>query len=175
VMGHEIQSCGIGYGSNEDDARSKAFDSAKNEFDRICKASSECAGKSVTVTPQRTSCDLDKSKKFKCYRMIVFTTGAPIEPGSAAAKAADAEADKHNKVLLHVGLTRAQVKVLLGQPDTIMPRYDLDGPDAGVMISDYTYDYKFFCKDSGFCGVRFNRHGKVSGWSDFDSYYTTDP
>lgn len=65
-----IKACGMGVAKDEDEARGKAFDSAKREYERICTINSTCMNK-VTAIPKRTTCD-ESSKGITCYRMIEF-------------------------------------------------------------------------------------------------------
>lgn len=69
--GDIIKTCGVGEGKTESDARLMAFDSAYNEFKRVCDASEDCNVSSVGVIPKRNSCEKTKDN-YKCYRMIVY-------------------------------------------------------------------------------------------------------
>ena len=70
--GNEVQSCGVGIAATEDQARIKAFDNARIEFNRICQASDDCRGHQVSVKPRRTSCAAN-DQGIKCYRLLEFT------------------------------------------------------------------------------------------------------
>lgn len=88
ARGNQVFSCGIGYGRDEDAARTKAFESAKSEFNRLCEISSNCRGRTVSVDPKRTTCD-GENGKYKCYRLIVFTIGDEMsKPTQASANIA---------------------------------------------------------------------------------------
>jgi len=66
-----LQSCGIGYGDNENSARLDAFNNARKEFDNICNSNTSCANNVVNIDPQRTSCD-KKDGKVICHRLIYY-------------------------------------------------------------------------------------------------------
>lgn len=71
TQGQQIFACGVGHGEDEDQARAKAFDSAKAEFRRLCDVSTACKGLAVKVEPKRTTCE-EGSQGWKCYRLLVF-------------------------------------------------------------------------------------------------------
>jgi hypothetical protein len=73
--GQSIHSCGIGEGSDEDAARTQAFEHAKAEFDRICGSDAFCYKTAYTVQPKRTTCD-EVAGGYRCFRMIVFNLQA---------------------------------------------------------------------------------------------------
>jgi len=66
-----LQSCGIGYGSDENAARLDAFNNARKEFENICNGDTNCANNIVNVDPQRTSCD-KKDDSFVCHRLFYY-------------------------------------------------------------------------------------------------------
>lgn len=74
VQGDKVLACGVGHGADEDRARAKAFISSQAEFNRLCNASTNCKGKTVSIEPKRTTCDQEGSQ-WKCYRLLVFTVG----------------------------------------------------------------------------------------------------
>ncbi len=82
--GDSILSCGVGLGKNEADARSSAFNNAKAEFDRVCQISADCAGRTFTVDPRRTSCEQGGNRGIKCYRLVVFNLGGPRQTKKAS-------------------------------------------------------------------------------------------
>lgn len=71
--------CGVGTFSTEGDARVKALDSAMNEFNVLCKMSSDCRNHRFNVEPKRSTCFENKSRnissfeKFTCHRLFIFT------------------------------------------------------------------------------------------------------
>lgn len=71
-MGNIIRACGVGEGGDENEARTKAFENAKNEFSNICSNSDDCKNHRITISPQRTACET-RGKSHKCYRLIEFT------------------------------------------------------------------------------------------------------
>lgn len=74
IQGASILACGIGNAATEDEARIKAFDAAKAEFNRICQASDDCIVRPVTIEPMRTTCD-KVNGSFQCNRMVGFALG----------------------------------------------------------------------------------------------------
>lgn len=70
--GAVIWSCGMGQAFDEGGARSAALRDAFHEQQMICQASSDCANKPRTVTPQRTSCKQNlKNNLWTCHRLII--------------------------------------------------------------------------------------------------------
>ena len=69
-----IQACGVASGRDENEARSRAFDNAKAEFDKVCNASDSCRGHIIDADPKRTTCEPQK-EGFKCYRAVEFQIG----------------------------------------------------------------------------------------------------
>lgn len=69
--GNLIQSCGSGQSPDEDEARTQAFQHAKDEFNRLCEMDSSCKNHAVIVNPKRTTCE-EKDHAYHCYRMIEF-------------------------------------------------------------------------------------------------------
>jgi hypothetical protein len=78
-FGNVFRSCGVGEGADENAARRAAFENAKKEFGSICAISSDCRGRAIHVQPERTSCAKGTSAGYKCYRLIVFSVGDPVE------------------------------------------------------------------------------------------------
>ena len=66
-----LQSCGIGYGANENDARLDAFNNARKEFDNICNKDTSCSNNVVNIEPMRTSCDKE-GDRVVCHRLIYY-------------------------------------------------------------------------------------------------------
>ena len=71
--GTTLWSCGIGDGVDEGQAREHALSAAFREFHMICDNSADCAGRSVVVNPQRTSCTHDARGFWTCTRLLVST------------------------------------------------------------------------------------------------------
>lgn len=69
--GTSIHSCGVGVAEDESEARSKAFDSAKLEFTKVCDASDDCKNHKTHADPQRNDCT-KKDGIYRCYRMVIF-------------------------------------------------------------------------------------------------------
>jgi hypothetical protein len=115
-----IEACGIGISAQENEARLKAFDSALAEFKKVCENSSDCKGRSYTLTPERTSCD-ESNGKYKCYRMIVFTIGDADQnqspgPGSAP----------ENEDHLFRGMTEKDLLTRFGSPKSTTQKGEPD-------------------------------------------------
>lgn len=87
VDGNNIFACGVGEAPNEDQARSKAFESAKREFTQLCDASTSCKGRAVSVEPRRTTCEM-VGRVMKCHRMLVFIVGKEMAKTVEARKEA---------------------------------------------------------------------------------------
>ncbi len=69
--GITLQSCGIGYGEDENAARLDAFNNAKKEFENVCNEDSSCSNNIVNIDPQRTTCD-KAAKGFVCHRLVYY-------------------------------------------------------------------------------------------------------
>ena len=82
--GNVIKSCGVGNGSDENAARAAAFENAKKEFGSVCTLSTDCRGRAISVTPERTTCEKEGAG-YKCYRLIVFTIGNTVDDGATLA------------------------------------------------------------------------------------------
>lgn len=77
VIENQVHACGTAEAATEDEARAKAFDSAKEEYEKICDTSEACRGHEVAIDPRRTTCDSVKGK-WKCFRLIVFDIKSKI-------------------------------------------------------------------------------------------------
>lgn len=150
-----VVSCGIGTGGSEDDARAKAFESAKAEFDRVCNASSDCIYHEVKAIPKRTDCSY-KDNQYVCYRLVDFTIGQAKmingQPIQATAK-------------IRVGMTAKQVIAALGSPNRVN-NFDLDSS-----VKMWSFDNKNFCDSQGFCVVDI-QNGKVVEYRHFRPEFT---
>jgi hypothetical protein len=71
--GNTIKACGVSTRDTEEDARLEAVRNAKREFDELCSASSDCAGRAVNLEPLRNVCRKESSGKFTCFRGIKYT------------------------------------------------------------------------------------------------------
>lgn len=72
--GNVINACGVGVGSDENEARTQAFENAKLEYKQLCEGSDDCRYHFVNIKPKRTECS-STSQGFKCYRMLAFEIG----------------------------------------------------------------------------------------------------
>lgn len=70
-LGSTIETCGVGTGLDENQARVNAFENAKLEYSLVCNESSDCKDHKVTVTPKRTSCE-KSLHGFTCWRMLAY-------------------------------------------------------------------------------------------------------
>lgn len=107
-----VLACGIGIASDENEARLQAFDNAKLEFDKLCKASDDCQGRPVSIEPKRTTCEQDSDQIFKCYRLLAFTITKPQVQKDPVT----------GKVLTKVtkGITKQELLVILGTPSGVI-------------------------------------------------------
>jgi hypothetical protein len=74
-----INSCGIGMGKDENEARTNALDNAQKEFLKVCGLSDDCKNHKISASPERTTCE-KSDRTYKCYRLIVFSIGPLAEP-----------------------------------------------------------------------------------------------
>lgn len=70
--GDVINACGVGEGSNENEARSSARNAAFEELDSVCSRTPDCANFDYVITPLRTDCE-KTATGYKCYRGIEAT------------------------------------------------------------------------------------------------------
>lgn len=80
VEGSRILACGVGEAATESGARARAFDSAREEFARLCGPGTVCEEQKHVIEPKRTTCAAS-SEGWKCYRLLVYR----LATGSAAA------------------------------------------------------------------------------------------
>lgn len=104
-----INACGLAIAPDENTARAEAFDNARSEFDRICKASSDCTSNAITVTPQRTTCE-NTDDGVKCYRMVSFVIQVDL-----SGKVASTTPNKSFPKLKH-GVPKTDVVKSFGAP-----------------------------------------------------------
>jgi hypothetical protein len=184
-QGNTVLSCGVAVGDDENEARSKAFDNARNEFKKVCDASSDCRGHETTVLPKRTSCDEITGKtalmdtKYRCYRLLAFTIGNPIAPATGVPVLFDnpdnfqsfsyAQIRRLSKV--RAGMRKSEVLGLFGAPIDVQ-RINLDRQVfiyEGKMCSD-RFDEGY---EAGTCGLVFD-NGHVGNIENFSFKYTDD-
>ena len=194
--GNLIKSCGVGIGADENEARATAFENAKKEFGRVCTISSDCRGRSITVQPERTSCEKDQGK-CKCYRLIVFSIGDMVkDAGFEATKevtsadlvaSSPTDAPPAKPVYEPLNIDQKETlkpffyreiaslpKIKVGMPKMkVLAKF---GKPSSVRESEDSvlvhYKDKSFC-ESGRCSFRFDpKTGKVTTVSDFKFEYT---
>jgi len=166
-----ILACGVASGKDENEARSKAFDNAKLEFDKLCAISNRCNRKQVNVVPKRTTCDRTLMG-YKCYRLLVFNiqdkahTRAPV----AIEKIVNDEFtpfvyQENENPRLHKGMTKQQLLFTFGAPESVT-RGSYYEPD------EFKYSNDKFC-DYSYCRV-YLVDGKVNSWHGVKLKYTDD-
>jgi hypothetical protein len=70
--GDSITTCGIASDKDQQKARDKAFESAKEEYFRFCDPSPNCRDYEFKVEPMRVDCT-NKDMTWTCYRALGFT------------------------------------------------------------------------------------------------------
>lgn len=78
LRGNQVLSCGVGIGKDENEARSRAFDHAQAEFNRLCSASTTCGHQAYLIDPKRTTCG-SNSYGWKCYRLLAYTLDKTVQ------------------------------------------------------------------------------------------------
>lgn len=74
VKNGEVYSlCGVGQSYDESSARERALNLGLEQFDKICRMSSDCADRPRTVEPGRTACATNSSGNWKCWTRVVVT------------------------------------------------------------------------------------------------------
>lgn len=168
-QGALIQACGVGSGQDEDEARTRAFENAQAEFERLCEASDDCRGHRVRVAPARTSCEAH-GETMQCYRLLIFQIG-PLGPrghlGKQISKRRDpirpfSSEELANFPKVGFGMTKAQVLKAFGTPAS-----------AHQTLEDTWFMYRGpMCPDPMWCSIRFNSKGRVDGIRGVDYRYT---
>lgn len=194
-----LQACGIGDGKDENEARAKAFEHARDEFLRVCAASDTCKDKQVSVEPKRTSCE-SISNRTRCYRLVAFSISGET---SAARKTSDRSSYKKDLATASntKGLRRPTVVAIHDRNETFTPfNYEsieqlpkvrrgqskaelLAAFGAPQSVSEMGYGsskyHIFYFKGemclyaSSFCNVSLI-HGKVADYDSFKPIYTED-
>lgn len=154
--GDTITACGIASAVSEQDARNKAFDAAKIEFDKICNSDTSCKHHEIGVVPKRTECQVTESsenvKLIRCVRAVQFSIGESNVPAKKAVASGDS-----GDFIIKKGMTKAEVVEILGEPDEVL--------DSG----QWYYGDRPYCKGNAIgksCGIVFE-HGKIDRYYDF--------
>ena len=159
VEGESVKACGVGIGKDENEARLKAFDAAKDEFLRVCAASDGCRDRSTSIEPERTSCAKDATG-FKCYRMVRFALGEK----SAAKQGLVATARK-----VRVGMSKADLIATFGAPYSI---------EHGMNLGSGEYLQAFYkgqsCETADSSCYVIIKDGKVQSYAHFKPEMTDD-
>lgn len=119
-VGNEIQACGTGISPDESEARLRAFDNAKEEFERICEASADCQGHRAIADPRRTTCETEQSV-FHCRRLVAFTIESAPGDAEATASAASGSVPIRKPASVQLpkiekGLSKSEVLSRFGDP-----------------------------------------------------------
>lgn len=157
--GNDILSCGIGSGLSETEARIKAFDNAKIEFNQICEGSVDCDKKQIIITPQRTECFQYNRTSFQCYRLIVFT----IVKEQKESEEIQNTGPISSHLKIKNGMTKTKVLAQLGIPGRVF--------DTNLGL-EFQFSGKM-CVNDGYCDVIF-KDGKVSLTENFNPIYTDE-
>lgn len=110
--GNSFYSCGVASAQTESDARDQALNNAQTEFTKLCSASSDCIGHSVSIDPKRNECVKDGSG-ITCRRLVVFTIGELQTVGS----------NQTNSVTtpkLKIGMAKKEFLKLFGKPVSVL-------------------------------------------------------
>ena len=70
--GERLNTCGVGEGTSENEARADALEAAYKELDKICSKSADCNNFEITLRPLRNDC-AKTPQGYKCYRGIEAT------------------------------------------------------------------------------------------------------
>jgi hypothetical protein len=69
--GKILSTCGYGTGSDENMAKTVAFENAKVEFKKVCGKETSCANRVVNIDPQRSDCKKTEDG-VECKRLFYF-------------------------------------------------------------------------------------------------------
>lgn len=175
IQNGSLLACGIGEGNDENTARTRAFENAKAEFFRVCKASDTCNRREVSVEPKRTSCEAMKGN-FKCYRLIVFTLGSEKEKQTAPATETRDIPDSFQPFVyesisslpkLSKGMSKKDLLAAFGAPQSIS---DLFSGTSKRRLQMF-YRGKMCVYERCYVVVEGD---KVESWNDFKPVYTDD-
>jgi hypothetical protein len=165
-----IDACGVASAPTEGQARLKAFDAARAEFNKVCKSSDDCDGYKINAVPKRTTCE-ESNGVVKCYRLISFNI---LDEEGNSDKSASQSFQKtetftpfnvesiKNVPKVRKGLTKKQVLAQFGKPSSADNTYFNYTGNMCNPLGAYTL-----------CLVQFDK-GKVSNWTNFKAEYTTD-
>lgn len=161
--GPVIKACGIGKAPTESDARLNALESAKNEFDKLCQASDDCADHKVVLDPRRTVCK-PTNNGFVCHRLVNFAIQPHLQnrlQRSRARSEASPYPLSRSKTKLAKGMSKREVMGILGRP---------------VQVAEFSGTLSWIyqgaaCAMHMACSVDFGRDGKVSGLDGVGTKY----
>lgn len=126
IRGSTIAACGVGSGITEDEARSLAFNAAKQEFKRVCDLSEHCHYHKIDVEPKRTTCE-SFNNETKCYRLVLFTISQDFDdqnPFTSSIKTIDSPriamyAGIDTFLPIKIGMSKKAVLKAFGKPKEI--------------------------------------------------------
>lgn len=159
---NSIEACGTASSVDYDKAKALAFESAKNEFNRVCRASSDCAGHDISINPKRTSCD-QKDGIFTCYRLLEFVIALDIGSEPKIIKPYDIQNALSFPKLIK-GMSKSKVLNIFGEPTSV----HVD--DATTLL---IYNNEDFCEGMLGCGIELERD-KVVAYFSIKYKYTND-
>lgn len=166
VRGNAVLACGVAIGSDENDARTKAFENAKAEFMRVCSESDVCNNRQITVEPNRTSCN-PINGAYKCYRLVTFNIGegtrmpANMIPPSSFNSFRYESTAKMPKVFK--GMRKKDLLLAFGEPSRVE---SFNGDNERLMLL-----YNNSVCQSDWCYVIIKKD-KVTKYVDFKASYT---
>jgi hypothetical protein len=117
-VGDEIHTCGVATGIDLNTARTKAFDNAKEEFSKICESSSDCAGRTITLTPMRTECYSLAPEVYRCHRMLAFIV-SDAQNVVKGCKGDECPYPKDSPKKIKIGMSKDELLRLYGNPTEV--------------------------------------------------------
>lgn len=72
AQGNTFYACGHATEVSLADARNKALEAAKSEFEAFCNDSEDCKDRAYNISPMRTDCS-ESNGKYSCYRGLEYT------------------------------------------------------------------------------------------------------
>lgn len=162
--GNAVLSCGVGSGEDENEARTRAFEHAQAEFNRICSISEDCKSHMVFVNPKRTVCRKGIVKDYTCYRLVAFEIGGVEAETPRRIVKADSGAirrqlpDTGSSSKIRIGMTKKQLISALGYPAAV----DDSGKAYGPEWAYTQFVYSGTMCDFGTCTVTLKSNKVVS-------------
>lgn len=154
--GNSFYSCGVANAQTESEARDAALNNAQTEFTKLCSASSDCIGHSVSIDPKRNEC-VKEASGITCRRLVVFTIGEPQVAGST-------QTSSVTTPKLKIGMHKKEFLKLFGNPVKVLQSW--------VAERRFMFKYAGPMCDSSDCFVTFqddaliNHHGINYNYTD---------